>query len=79
KGYVGGGAWWYQNPLAPARLSDDEIAIATCLESMAHYLETGNSFYGLAEASQDHYLSILIDEAAKSGNPVESSNQIWHG
>jgi hypothetical protein len=36
---------------APARLSDDEIAIATCLESMARYLETGNSFYGLAEAS----------------------------
>lgn len=79
KGYVGGGAWWYQNSFVPARLSDDEIAIATCLESMAHYLETGDSFYGLAEASQDHYLSILIEEAAKSGNPVESSNQIWHG
>ena len=28
---------------------------------------------------KDHYLSILIDLAAKTGNPVESSNQIWHG
>jgi hypothetical protein len=79
KGYVAGGAWWYRNSFAPARLSDDEIAIATCLESMGRYLETRNSFYGLAEASQDHYLSILINQAANTGNPVKSSNQIWHG
>src|SRR5260370_22112162 len=79
KGYIAGGTWWYQNSFAPARLSDDEIAIATCLESMARYLETGNSFYGLAEASQDHYLGILVDRAAKTGNVLESSNQIWHG
>jgi hypothetical protein len=79
KGYIAGGTWWYRNSFAPARLSDDEIAIATCLESMAHYLETGQSFYDLAEASQDHYLSILINKAAKSGNPIESSNQVWHG
>ena len=37
----------YQN-----RLSDDEIAIATWLERMAHYVETGESFYSLSEASQ---------------------------
>jgi predicted dehydrogenase len=78
KGYIAGGAWWYRNSFAPARLSDDEIAIATCLESMARYLETGNSFYGLAEASQDHYLGILIDRVAKTGNPFESSKQVWH-
>ena len=78
KGYIAGGAWWYRNDsFAPARLSDDEIAIATCLESMARYLETGNSFYGLAEASQDHYLSMLIHQAANTGDAVESSNQIW--
>jgi hypothetical protein len=79
QGYIAGGAWWYRNSFAPARLSDDEIAIATCLESMARYLETGNSFYDLAEAAQDHYLGILIERAAKSGNRFESSNQIWHG
>jgi GFO/IDH/MocA oxidoreductase family protein len=77
KGYVGGGVWWYRNPFAPARLSDDEIAIATCLESMARYLKTGEAFYGLAEASQDHYLGILIDKAVETGNLVESSTQIW--
>ena len=56
----------------PARLSDDEIAIATCLESMKRYLETGKSFYSLAEASQDHYLSLMIEEAARSGRTLES-------
>ena len=49
----------------PARLSDDEIAIATCLERMAHYVETGESFYSLSEASQDHYLSTMIAEAPR--------------
>jgi predicted dehydrogenase len=79
KGYVGGGAWWYRNPFAPARLSDDEIAIATCLASMTRYLETGEPFYGLAEGCQDHYLSILIDRAVATGRPVESSTQVWFG
>jgi hypothetical protein len=77
KGYVGGGVWWYRNPFAPARLSDDEIAVATCLDSMARYLETGEAFYGLAEGSQDHYLGILIDKAIETRDPVESSTQIW--
>jgi Oxidoreductase family, NAD-binding Rossmann fold len=77
KGYSAGAAWWYQNPFIPGRLSDDEIAIANCLESMARYLETGNSFYSLAEASQDHYLSLLIDEAAKEGKALKSLSQVW--
>src|SRR6516165_10154193 len=77
KGYIGGADWWYRNSFAPARLSDDEIAIATCLESMARYLETGEPFYGLAEGCQDHYLSILIDRAVTTRGPVESCTQIW--
>jgi predicted dehydrogenase len=77
KGYSAGGEAWYQNPFAPGRLSDDEIAVATCLESMKRYLETGKSFYSLAEASQDHYLSLLLDEATKAGKTLESTNQVW--
>src|SRR5262249_43533754 len=77
KGYIGGADWWYRNPFVPARLADEEIAIATCLGSMARYLETGESFYGLAQGCQDHYLSILIDRAVTSGGPVESRTQIW--
>jgi hypothetical protein len=77
KGYVGSGAWWYRNPFAPARLSDEEIAVATCLSAMSRYLETGESFYGLAEAAQDHYLGLLIDKAIDTGHPLESSAQVW--
>ncbi len=77
KGYSVGGIRCYQNPFVPARLSDDEIAVATCLERMAHYVETGESFYSLSEASQDHYLSLMIDEAAETGKEMKSSSQVW--
>ena len=77
KGYSAGGQEWYQNPFPHGRLSDDEIAVATCLGSMRRYLETGKSFYSLAEASQDHYLSLMIDEATRSGRTLESSYQLW--
>jgi predicted dehydrogenase len=77
KGYSAGVSMWYENPFVPGRLSDDEIAIATCLQSMGCYLETGKPFYSLAEASQDHYLGILIGEAVKTGRTVESAKQVW--
>jgi GFO/IDH/MocA oxidoreductase family protein len=79
KGYAAGSTWWYRNPFATGRLSDDEIAIATCLESMGRYLETGEPFYSLADAAQDHYLSLLVDEAVNTGTTLESRNQIWSG
>jgi predicted dehydrogenase len=77
QGYSAGVEDWYRNPFVPGRLSDDEIAVATCLESMRRYLETGRSFYSLAEASQDHYLSLMIDEATRSGRTLESAYQVW--
>ena len=77
KGYSVGTAFCYQNPFMPGRLSDDEIAVATCLRLMAHYVESGESFYNLAEASQDHYLSLMIAEAARTGRKLESSGQVW--
>ena len=77
KGILGGNAWIYQNPFVPGRLSDDEIAIASCLEHMAHYVEGGPEFYSLAEASQDHYLSMMIDQAATTGEPVSTFLQPW--
>ena len=56
-------------PAGPGRLSDVEIAVGTCLETMAHYVKRGESFYGLAEASQDHYLSLMIEQAMTSATP----------
>jgi predicted dehydrogenase len=77
KGYTLGAEWIYRNPLAPGRLADDEIAIATCLLRMSEYADNGVSFYDLREASQDQYLSLLMDEAVKTGRPVKSVTQPW--
>jgi predicted dehydrogenase len=77
KGIQAGEEWIYRNPLAPARLSDEEIAIGECLLRMAAYVEGGESFYSLAEACQDTYLDLLSQQAVRTGEPVESAAQAW--
>ncbi|BDI28029.1 hypothetical protein CCAX7_000800 [Capsulimonas corticalis] len=77
QGILCGSEWVYRNPFAPGRLADDEIAIAACLQKMADYAEGGPSFYGLAEASQDHYLSMEIQRAAASRETVTTVRQSW--
>lgn len=77
KGIMAGERWVYENPYMPARLYDDEIAIASCLHKMAVYAAGGPGFYGLPEASQDHYIGILIEQAIRSGETVVSTRQPW--
>jgi hypothetical protein len=77
KGILAGDRWIYRNPLAPGRLSDDEIAVGTCLERMAGYAHGDEGFYGLAEAAQDHYLSLMVNEALVSGEAVRTTAQPW--
>jgi hypothetical protein len=77
QGITAGDTWLYRNPFAPARLSDEEIAIATCLEKMAAYAKGGKSFYSLAEAAQDHYLSIMMDEALETRTTIRTKTQAW--
>lgn len=78
RGVMADGEWLYQNPAAPARLSDDEIAIATCLLKMGDYAEgMGAPFYSLAEAAQDHYLALLMNRAVETGETVSTEKQVW--
>ncbi|MCR8631303.1 Gfo/Idh/MocA family protein [Paenibacillus radicis (ex Xue et al. 2023)] len=77
KGILAGDQWVYRNPFMPGRLTDEEIAIATCLQKMGEYVEGGPSFYSLAEAAQDHYLGIKIKEAVDSGETVQTTKQSW--
>jgi len=78
KGYSGGGgAWAYRNPFPYAALSDDEIAIATVLAGMGAYVEAGTEIYSFAEAAQDQWLSLTIDEALSSGRPTRTSDAPW--
>ena len=77
KGILAGEEWVYRNPFVPARLTDDEIAVATCLEKMSRYVDGGPSFYGLPEASQDHYLGLMIQQAVENGKAVLARRQPW--
>lgn len=67
----------YENPFYPARMNDDEIAVASCLQRMKEYRETGKDYYPLREALQDTYLSFLLEEAEKSGRDIQSESQLW--
>ncbi|MFD1675575.1 Gfo/Idh/MocA family protein [Alicyclobacillus fodiniaquatilis] len=77
EGVIAGERWVYRNPFAPGRLYDDEIAIATCLQKMADYVDGGPSFYGLPEAAQDHYIGLMIEQAIATGSTVTTVQQAW--
>ena len=67
----------YENPFYPARLNDDEIAIASCLAAMKEYADTGKEFYPLREALQDTYVSFAMEQAMESGSPAMTQTQPW--
>ncbi|MFN3648928.1 MAG: Gfo/Idh/MocA family protein [Armatimonadota bacterium] len=72
-----GDTWIYRNPTAPARLSDEEIAMAEMLRGMGEYARGGAEVYPLVEAMQDHYLGLCIRRACETGEPVEATPQEW--
>lgn len=77
EGILLGNEWIYRNPFAPGRLSDDEIAVATCLQKMAEYVDGGPDFCSLAQASQDHYLNLLMEQSIATQQPVQTQSQVW--
>lgn len=77
KGYSSGEHWLYQNPFAPGRLTDDEIAVAACLDGMAKYVQGEEAVYSLEEAMQDRYLDIWMEKALQLGQPVQPPVPPW--
>ncbi|MDI1465930.1 Gfo/Idh/MocA family oxidoreductase [Catellatospora sp. KI3] len=68
----------YRNAYAGARLSDEEIAIASILEATGRWCrDEGEPPYPLAQACQDHLLSLAIDESARTGQPVSVPTAPW--
>ena len=67
----------WRDPFGGARLSDDELAVATVLRAMRRYVNEGTPFYGIADAAEDQYLSELVHEAARTGRPQSSSERVW--
>ncbi|MNC58391.1 hypothetical protein D3C75_1081160 [compost metagenome] len=77
EGILAGESYAYRNPYAPARLLDDELAIAGCLTRMAEYAAGGSSFYSLAEACQDTYLGFVAEETIRTGKTQRTELQPW--
>ncbi len=72
------GAVVYRNPFAGARLSDEDIAIATLLDRTAGWARgAGPPPYPLAQGCQDQLLALAIEAAAAAGTPVTTSPQPW--
>lgn len=76
RGIQVGERFMYRNPFPGARLTDDEVAVASCMERMGHYVKTGEEFYPLEEALQDAYLSLLMQQADQS--VLTSEPQSWN-
>lgn len=68
----------YRNQFFGARLSDEEIAIATMLDRMGSWTRGDHEPpYPLAQASQDHLLALAINEAARTGLPMTTTREAW--
>lgn len=79
KGIFVDNQWVYHNPYLNHRLSDDEIAVAQCLNNMAKYvLHNGPSQYGFAQAAQDTYLAHMVEQAIAQQAPLMTILQPWH-
>jgi hypothetical protein len=77
EGITAGAEWVYRNPFAPARLTDDEIAVATCLARMSEAIDGGPDVCSLADAVQDRYLDLLVAQSVASGLPVRAAGHLW--
>lgn len=67
----------WRSPFGAARLSDDELAVATVLRAMRAYVEDGTPFYGIADAAEDQYLDELMQRAALERRTITSTPQAW--
>lgn len=74
------------SPASPLRLlaierglSEDETAIAQLMDGMAAYQAGGAEVYPFADALEDAYLAILMEQSlAAPCVPVQSTPQPWH-
>lgn len=67
------------NPVLALEEVQDEYAIATMMLDMGRYLEQDIEVYPLAEALEDAYLWILMQQAAvHPGGTIESARMPWH-
>lgn len=77
-GVMLGEEFLFKTPFKNARFNDDEIAVGSCLMKMHEYVKTGKEFYGLADALQDMYICLKMEEAyANPLKVIETETQPW--
>ncbi|MEV0381571.1 Gfo/Idh/MocA family oxidoreductase [Nonomuraea sp. NPDC050643] len=70
----------YRNPFDGFSRSDDDIAVADILERTGAWArQEGPPPYPLAEACQDHLISVAIEESVRTGGPVTTGEEAWAG
>jgi predicted dehydrogenase len=70
----------YRNPFAGSGLSDDDIAVADILQRTGAWArDQGPPPYPLAEACQDHLVSLAIGDSARTSGPVTTGREPWAG
>jgi predicted dehydrogenase len=68
----------WRNPYFGARLSEDDLGIAEILYRTGLYARgEGPAVYSLADGCQDHLLSLAIDEAVQTAQPVTVAREAW--
>jgi predicted dehydrogenase len=68
----------YQNPFLGLRLMDEEIAIATMMVEMSDWVNGASAApYPLAQACQDHLISLAIDESLEKGIAITTGVEAW--
>ena len=68
----------YENPFSAGIMPQDETAIAALMMGMKQFIEDGTPVYPLADALQDAYTLILMNQALEHpGEVVKSDPQIW--
>ncbi len=68
----------WRNPVDPARLADEEVAIADLLLRTGSWVRDATPPpYPLAQACQDHLLALAIAEAAATGTTVHTGTEAW--
>ncbi|HLY14756.1 MAG TPA: hypothetical protein VKR24_10420 [Candidatus Limnocylindrales bacterium] len=76
-GITAGAEWIYRNPFGTARLTDDELAVASCLVGMPAAIDGGPDVCSLADAVHDRYLDLLVEQAILTGGPVRAEGHLW--
>jgi hypothetical protein len=70
----------YRNPFAGSRMSDDDIAVADILHRTGAWArDQAPPPYPLAEACQDHLISIAIGDSERARGPVTTTKEDWAG